>query len=726
MKLYIILSIIILIIILLILFFYKTVENFTDDMNSVKVSIPVPVQKIEEQPIKTQIKTLNNNIIKNGNFENGQNVENHINQSGYNKIIVKKNPGKTSYVLEQQDTKTLTYYEMEVKCDKNAKYNLYFWVSVDKSGIEELDMNKLVYIKVQNEDYSYNYPRLNYNIVQKIILSNDENDAWYLLKYDFDVGNNTNKKMFIYLNNSDKLQFKKYYFTDISLYKVLIDASNFIYNDNLICYVDGYNYQSNIPTWHDLSGNGNDLFWSNIPMSDLSKGSLSTTNQKIVGFQTNNISNDNFTILICLNKITESSMMESNENDKDKDVYLLSIPGNDRYAFEIEFKDKHLVIHNGNNKVTTENEIILFNKSLLGFIYSNGILHINLDGLEVMSYNIGKLYLSNDPFMINKNKNMNYNLYSILVYNKVVDKTELSEIREYFIQNKDKNFNTPDINRYHMNNTATYTLNESDNMFNGYNKRELKMEYFNNNIKDDSNYKEKCLDQCATLCDIFSEKGECMSNCKKVLLSCQRYCDDPANSKNVICMEDSVKCDGKINNKCPEVYKKDGNYIIYVQPNSKYANKYGYSGDRSYGNNKEKAKYTYNKNFPDCSTPKELLAGNGKLYEGNCPYIIDESNPCYISSCADVNWNVENYKDLKIDKNCKKSVSNYCQINYDIDSNCACWSPEQRNTEKCREYRRFFEDPNDYCSPSQFKIEEHPDFNKYIKRDNIPCWGCKL
>jgi predicted PurR-regulated permease PerM len=43
-----------------------------------------------------------NNLVKNGNFENGKDITNQISKSGYNKIISKKNPGKTSYVLEQK------------------------------------------------------------------------------------------------------------------------------------------------------------------------------------------------------------------------------------------------------------------------------------------------------------------------------------------------------------------------------------------------------------------------------------------------------------------------------------------------------------------------------------------------------------------------------------------------------------------------------------------------
>jgi len=783
----IIICIIIIIIIILIIYYYKSVENFTSDItNSTKIlnkemnidivhenennpnvleetslsptdmldSNPPEnyqneinkenIENIDNQNIENINKLNNinmNNLIKNGNFENGKNSLNHINQSGYNKIIVKKNPGKSSYVLEQRKTESLTYYELQCDSDKNNKYNLYFWLSVNKSNIDELDFNKLINIKFQNEDFSNYIPRLTFNIVQKIILSNNDDNSWFLIKYDFVSGPNTNNKMNIYLNYSDNLQYNEYYFTDLSLYKVLIDAENFTYNNKLICYVDGYNYQANIPTWHDLSGNGNDIFWSNIPISDLSIGSLTTLNQKIVGFPSSLISNKEFSILFCLNKIIENSASDDAVEEKNsiKDFYLISLPGNDRYAFEIQLKGNHLCLCHGKNKIISKNELTLFNKSLLSIIYDGNTLNIYLDGGNVLSHKIGKIYMTNDTFVINKNKNLNYNLYSVLFYNKIVTKHELNGIRDYFIQNKDKNFSTPDINKHHMFNTADFTinnlnLNESNKIFKGYNKRESKNEsidYQFFDTFDNRNYKEHCLSDCDKLCNIFSEKGECISNCNKVLLSCQRFCDDPKNSNSILCIKNNSNNNNSNNNnsnniKCPEVYKKNGNYMVYVQPNSTYAQKYNYSGDRSYGNNREKAKYTYNVNFPNCPIPPELLPNEGKHYTENCPYIIDELNPCYTSACAGVNWNTKNYQDMNINDTCKKAVSNYCQINYKIDDNCYCWDPANKNSPECISYRRHFENPNDYCSPNQFKIEEHPDFNQYIKKDNIPCWGCKL
>ena len=711
-----------------------------------------------------------NNLIINGNFENGSNIKNHLDQSGYNKIILKKNPGKSPYVLEQKknNDNTLTYYEIFCNCENNTKYVMYFWFSVlnnntmndtmndkknNKYNIENINFENLLKIKIQNEDFSNYIPNIKYNIIEKINISND-NNTWYLLKYDFYTGNSTKNKMQIYLNYNENLIFDYYYFTNISLYKVLIDAENFIYNDKLICYTDGYKYESNIVTWHDLSGNGNDLFFSSIPDVDNTKGKININNLKINGFSSNKLLNKEFTCIFIINKDSENTNLkivnnidifdEESNNDNNNEIlksYLLSIPGNDMYAFEIALIDDYIYLFYGNNIIKSDNKIILYNKTLISISYDKNNITIYQDGVSILSTKIPNIYLNENSIFINRNKNLNINLYGVLFYNKIVKKNELNNIREYFIKENNKNTNTLNINSYLMNDN-NQNLSANNYLFQGFNKRMDRYESVENDIFkykfDNQNYKikgakENCIKDCSNLCKEFLEENnynidkynKCIKTCKNVLLSCENYCNDDENKDKVYCKKNDIIIK-KNPIECPKVYKKNGNYYVYVTPNSYYANILKYSGEKSYGNNLDKARYTYNLNFPLCSTPNELLPGEGKIYLNTCPYIINESNPCYTSGCAGVNWDVKNYKDLNLNKKCKKSVSNYCQLNYNIDENCKCWDPKNKNDSKCIDFRRYFEDPNDYCSPSQFKIDEHPDFNKYIKKDNIPCWGCDL
>jgi hypothetical protein len=691
------------------------------------------------------IHDLNNNLIKNGNFQNGSNILNHKTQNGFNKITMMKNPGKSSYVLHQKKTNDLTYYEIESICDENSRYNLYFWLCIkddnnNKNNIDELNFEKLINVKMQNSDFSNYIPRLNYNIIQSVLLNNDENN-WYLLKYDFISNNDSLKKMQIFLNYSEDLQYDNYYFTDISLYKVLIDAENFIYNDKLICYNDGYHYETNILTWHDLSGKGNDLFFSTMPLIDYTKGSINIYNLKINGFPSNKISNNNFSILICLNKNYENNSSDNaiDTNNNSMKFVLLSVPGNDNYSFEIEIRDNFLYLICGNNEYKSNNEIILYNKTILSIIYTNGNIIIYQDGIILISEKITKLYFNNNKIVVNKNKNLDINLYSILVYDRSIAKKELNDIREYFITNKNKNFNNPDINNYHMNNNAEYTINNNQNYtFRPYNKNinekynNFKNNNFNDNFdnqnmimkSDNEICKKECENLCKNLLDNKDKYNYCINHYKNKLLSCNKNNSGLINI-NIDFIEENNKKNDDYGN-CPKVYKKDNKFMVHIDPNSEYSKKLSYSGEKSYGENIQKARYLYNLNFPKCPTPNEFLVEENKKHINTCPFVVHEANPCYTNTCAGVNWNVKDYKDLNVNNKCKKVISTYCQINYDLDENCKCWDPKYKEDQNCIDYRRHFENPNDYCLPSQFKIEEHPEFNKYIKKDSIPCWGCKL
>jgi hypothetical protein len=79
---------------------------------------------------------------------------------------------------------------------KNNKYHLFFWLSIpNQSNIEELNFDKLIQIKIQNEDFTTDIPRLTYNIIEKTEINDF---SWYLLKYEFISGPTTQNKMQIF------------------------------------------------------------------------------------------------------------------------------------------------------------------------------------------------------------------------------------------------------------------------------------------------------------------------------------------------------------------------------------------------------------------------------------------------------------------------------------------------------------------------------------------------
>lgn len=640
-----------------------------------------------------------NNLIINGSFQNGSEPTNHINDSGFNKIIMMKNPATTNYVLHQKSTDDETYYQLSIPNRINTKFILEFYLCIDKNDIKDLIFDKLIYIKMQNDDYTVYIPRLDYYVIQKTVMS--DGNTWYHMKYIFISGPNTTKNMQLYLNYSNKLQFNNYYFADIKLNSVLIDSESFIFNNKLLSYVDGYYYEN--VTWHDLGGLGNDLYWSQTPIVDYTKGFVNSRNLKLDGFNANNLLNDGFTIIFCLSKNTMSNditdkqiNIQFGQEEEEKEVksivnesFLISVPGNDRYSFEIRLDDDYLNLVVDNKEYKSKQQLILYNKSLLVLSYDGSNMNIYYDGVLIISEQIRKIYLNSSKLIINKNRNLNYNFYSILFYNRVIDLSELDEIRTYFIENKNKKNNNPDINDYLMSSMVDKLKGPEISIIKPYNKKDSKY----NTIDDESlkynDYKEN-----------FKQFGEVLNEtlAKEI-------------SERMI---------------CPKVYKKNGNYMVYIPRNSYYASMLNYSGERSYGSDIEKARYTYYRNFPKCAIPDELMYYSNNNSIDTCPYIINEGNPCFMSQCSNVDWNVDNYKQLNLNKNCKKHVSNYCHVNNSVDDKCICWSPQYKNDPKCIEFRRYMEDPNDYCSADQFNIEEHPDFGKYIRKDNIPCWGCNL
>ena len=666
------------------------------------------------------------NLIQNNCFQNQQNITNFINQNGPIKILDIQNPGETSYVLNQ---KYKSLYELSCSNSVNASYLLYFYLNLENIDIKEFNIEKFVKIRMPTKDYSNLLPRINYDIIKKVEISNKK--TWYYIKVNYNSDENVLDKQIITFTNQQENCIIN--LTNVSLYKVLPNAPNFIYNKDLICFIDSVNYSSNNNILHDISGNNNDMYLSNVPKKN--DDYIELTNTKIEGFPSNNINSEKFTLLFTINKIEENVNTNAKLNNAEKT--LLSIQGNNSYCFEIVIIDDYIYLKQDNKKIKSTKQLNYFNKSVITIVYDNNLLNIYNDNMNVLSHKINKIYMNNKPVIINKNKNLNLFLYNFIVYNRIVETNELKEIRNYFITNQNKLSNQSilditfdDTLRNNQNQNLLIDGFDNKNIENFYSTAEETFEEIHSNI--DNNLKFNCIQDCNKICNKFLDGSEnqidnyknCLKNCKNVMNSCKNYCDK--NDDATYCdtnTDDSTNIDNSTINKCPKVYKKNGKYVVYIPENGMYSG--FFTGEKIFNTDIDKARNMYAYNFPDCPIPKELVVDNNK-YKEYCPFTINELNPCNARVCSDVNWNVENYKDLQMNDKCKKVISNYCHVNYDKDENCICWDPKYKNTKECIEYRKFFENPNDYCNISSFNIEEHPDFEKYIKKDNIPCWGCNL
>jgi hypothetical protein len=684
------------------------------------------------------------NLIDNGEFKNGQNIKNNINQNGFNKIIVMSNPSKSSYVLQQKNTGNLTYYEIMIPGEINSKYYLTFWVSV-QPNIDNIDFTKLVFVRIpindsNNANNTSITPQLEIKITNKSVI---EGNTWYQMQATFYTTNEIINNIFIYLNYNKNLQGDNIYFTKLSLYRLLPNAENFIYNESLNLYLNGYNDNNigNNYIWKDISGNGNDFYFAENPIYNEQIQAYDINNNLINGPSCSKLfhsTSNSFTFIIIFNNNTFThTEVEEEENNM---TNICEIYGNNNISISININtvNNYLVCILPNKKIISNTPLIYINKTFLVVTYDNGNLGIYQDNISVLSTHTDNLYFNNNNICINKHKLWNANIYAVLNYTRIVPQDELINIRNYFMNNMNKDpKNINNVNNIifddNINNKFEFITIQA------YNENSQNQELImsdneitepNNNNKN-NNKDDQCKIDCKKLCNKFIDLDNpqfnlenyniCRKNCKYVLPSCQKYCLDKKNLYEDICVTDD-----KVNTKCPVSYKKDNNYYVYINPESEYAKKYSFYGVRNFGSNKEQAKKKYEINFPDCNLPDIFKEGNGTVNLENCPYNIYENNPCTSSACIGVNWNINNYKELNLNNNCKKAVSHYCQVNKGIDEKCDCWLPENENNKECIEFRKYFENPKDYCKISQYNIEEHPDFNKYIRKDNIPCYGCVL
>jgi len=726
-KYLIIFFILIIIFLFYILYLNKSVENFKDsntnlsdditEDNSNKGDSSAAIFAIKDY-IFPYNRILQVNLIKNGDFTNGVSPQNNIGSNGMNNIIQKRNPSESSYVLWQSKTKYLTYYELLCDNVPNSKYKLYFWISVDGGSLKNLYYEQLINIRIIKKNSTNFIPKIKYSILEtKDIISKRETTSWYLIEGTFLSAFNTRDKMNIYINYSSNIQYNSMYFADLSLYRVLIDAENFIFNDGLICYTDGYNYAGNNKTWHDLSGNGNDLFFSDIPVINNNNGSVNTINSKITGFSSNNLSTTKFSIVFFINNVDTNNDGEDddsndtpvdNNNLSSKDIKniqkksLLAVTGNDNYSFEIFLYNNYIYVKNNDQLYNSDIKLVLINKTMISIIFDTQKMTVYSDGLKLLDIKTNKLFYTKNNLEINRNTNLNITFYGTLFYNRVVPMQELQNIRSFFISNKNKYYNVPNVTK-----EVVYTpQNMTPNI--NYNTK------LNGSIPFLKMYDEGNLNILDT------------ETSDKPLIVTTTPTPSPKNPldlsflNNVI--PNSISLDDK--NKCPSIYKKNNNYNLHIYPNSIYYKDNQFSNEVSYGPDLNKAKKLYHLNYPKCPIPDELLTSEKKNVK--CPFVVNELNPCYVSSCSNVDWNKENITDLNLNNICKKAISNYCITNKDIDEKCASWHDDNKNSEESRKIRKYIDNPDDYCDVSNFNIEDHPDFNKYIRKDNIPCWGCNL
>lgn len=578
------------------------------------------------------------NILENGCFQNGKLVKGNCQTTtlvGNSQITQHSNPCSpfSKYVLELSGKTTDKFTALIIPLQLNAgMYSLEYQIT--PSQFEAHD----IYIKSKDDREC----KLSAEYNQKTITlekSTVDGVEWFKKRITW---TNNNTTLYLYIGCSIS---EPSLITGLRLLPFVELEEKFTYTIGLCSYWNTFNsasYSGNGPIWTDLYGNNN-FRWSKSPLFDNSfqiYNNYSTT--PVFNFNTKS----QFTI-----SILAKSINNANDNTNNSILY---IPGNQGTAFDISLPSNNgpIIVNIGGNKYLTPS-INSQTLNLYTFVFNNRKLKIYINDylLHTISPTLN-VYISsvenNNNIVINREMKLNYNLYSLLIYNTQLDNNIISGLYDYFT----KLINGVVIE---VNPIQPQPQPQNININNGGNKHNT------NNRNKKSDY-------------------------------------------------------------CPIVYMVDGSYVVYIPEQSKYAKKFHGSGQQNYGKNKDNAREIYKKNFPDCPIP-DLLRYHGAAPD-KCPFIIGRDNPCHRFECRDVDWNANK---PAMNQSCKQSIVQYCTINSELDPRCICWRPDMRTNPKCQKFRRYFQNPEDYgCTINTFNIEEHPDMNKYIRKDRIPCWGCNL
>ena len=696
----------------------------------------------------TTLGSSGDNLLTNGSFSNGQNVMEFSGSNGINNIVTMNNPSDGDYVLKQKQSGELTYYKISIDTAPSQNYSLTFWVRFSQLSSSNIDFTNLIKINTQDSNSINSILDVKYTVNKKMVLSN--NNTWYNVSYTFVPPTSTKSStqtLNIYLNYSTNLQATYIYFTDLSLYRVISGLPSFTVTNGLTVFLSGKQY-STAPVnkqWLNLVDNSSVFTWANTPISSETEGYISTLNNSLSYSQPKSAltsdSATSFSVSLVFNKdLSQMSVQEnfvpseSTMGEESELSNVLSISGNNGKAIQLFMPNgegKIKVVYDSSTEYTaySSRSLVFYNKTVITLTYQNSTISVYQDAVPVLSLETGVVHLDNNPLVINSDGTWDVNLYNVLAYNMVLTYVEMGQLSSYF-----SNSDSVEGSQFVSNGES---VSEYDGQF--------EMDMDNSNLTSfgeqltDSNYG-SCLNDCNNLCskfidtssmDSMDEFNKCRRSCKNTVKSCQTFCTN--NPDNRLCQltncSGSLSSDGLcdvdvIQSECPVVYKKNGVYMVYVQSDTPYAKELGYSGEKSYGYNRESAAAMFKQNFPSCDVPDILKVGEGKNLKETCPFIIKENNPCYMSNCEDVDWESEGSMSEMSDK-CKFGVSNYCEINKDLDDACLCWREGNRHKPECVNFRRQFQNPSNYmCNASDFPISEHPDFKKYIRRDSIPCWGC--
>ncbi len=682
--------IILLLVYVLYTFVYKKKFEFYDNMNQTSTtSAEDDLQKLFED---------HKNIITNGDFAGGKDVGGYTDQSGSNTIMQMANPTTSPYVLRQQDSTNLTYYEIIQPAVANATYAFMSWVRLDSpinsTSTEIINFQQLFRVRILKKTGSNELPPVRVTIIRTMDIGGAK---WYLVKYVFNTSGDVKDNMNIYLNYGSELIAKDIYFAGIGLYQILGDVDSFIYTNGLTSFISGFYCDSGSLSWKDLSTLGNNFTLINRASVDTKEGSVLMFNNKAIQAKSDPSYAGKPTFM--MNILCAIQMDHASEEDKMDKYSIVAIKDgiSQKVAFGLYVKDNNtLMLQCGSKFKETTSPVKLNSKTLLSIAFNNDLHKVILyqDCVQILTLDgIDPILFMDMNTEINGDQYLKLTLYDMMVHNYILLDNELKDLRSYLMD------------------TTLRTPRNVPSLFDYIIPQNWRWDGTVSSLSSDST-------SGRGLSAIFGSSDDYKDPFYRAFQNNEQVY---TNIKNETCSKPVIKPSD-----CPTAYKKGDDFYIFINKDSYYHNKLGYYGEKYYGTDKAKVKYIYEMNFPDCQLPMILTENEGKKFSNTCPFIIDQNNPCGMVGCGGVDWSKKYVEDLGLKDPCKKAVSYYCRINYDLDPKCVAWKPSNKDDAKSKNIRKYFENPDEYCDIRNYKIEDHPDFKDYIKKDKIPCWGCNL
>ena len=358
-------------------------------------------------------------------------MKNNIEIMPNNKFINLKNPGNDKVLVQDSTNSDKTYYKFTKDVKPNYNYKLTAWFA----NVDNWDgKDKMFNIKMYDKNNKIHPLSSNGNIISEKSVNGID---WKLTEYKFKVPNNFKNHIDILLGYKPKNTKGKRYFSQLNLKEYILDLIDFPNIDKLILYLDAglkdsYNYHSSYNRiWTNKMNTKNQFHWEKSPEWN-NQGFFKILNRKLTGPSPSklNMNNNEFSIII----ISSSLGRTENKNNP----VALKIRGNQNVAFSINIPNDNdnITLDIGDKKYLVEQPILTKNKNIYTITYNNNKVNIYLDEALIKTIKgVPKVHFDKNNILINPHRDWNAQLYSILIYNKELNNSDIKFINSYFKKN---------------------------------------------------------------------------------------------------------------------------------------------------------------------------------------------------------------------------------------------------------------------------------------------------